>query len=156
MHFSSLVLCLNIVLLILLTEIMSSEFIYLFIYLAFFRATPAAYGGFQARGLIGAVAASLHQSHSNSGSEPHLRPTPQVTATLDPSPTEQGQGSNPPPRGSSSDSFLLRHDRNAIILIFQSKILDGSPHLSLGQQTILKPTEVNRKHNSKGQFITKG
>ena len=34
---------------------------------AFSRATPAAYGGFQARGLIGAVAVSLRQSHSNAG-----------------------------------------------------------------------------------------
>jgi len=33
---------------------------------------PAAYGGSQARGLIGAVAAGLCQSHSNSGSELHL------------------------------------------------------------------------------------
>ena len=35
-------------------------------------AVPAAYGGSQARGLIGAVATSLRQSHSNVGSEPHL------------------------------------------------------------------------------------
>ena len=48
------------------------------------RATPVAYGGSQARGLIGAVAAGLHQSHSNVGSEPHLQPTPQLTATPDP------------------------------------------------------------------------
>ena len=41
------------------------------------RATPAACGGSQARGLIGAVAASLHQSRSNARSEPHLRPTRQ-------------------------------------------------------------------------------
>ena len=39
---------------------------------AFSRAAPAAYGGSQARGLIGAVAAGLHQSHSNAGSEPRL------------------------------------------------------------------------------------
>ena len=30
-----------------------------------FRATPVAYGGFQARGPIQAVAAGLHQSHSS-------------------------------------------------------------------------------------------
>ena len=30
----------------------------------------------QARGRIGAVATGLHHSHSNAGSEPHLRPTP--------------------------------------------------------------------------------
>ena len=46
-------------------------------------AAPAAYGGYQARGLIGAVATSLCQSHSNAGSEPRLQPTPQLTATPD-------------------------------------------------------------------------
>ena len=55
-----------------------------FFFLSFSMAAPAAYGDSQARGLIGAVAASLHQSHSNIGSEPRLRPTPQLTATLDP------------------------------------------------------------------------
>ena len=35
-------------------------------------------------GQIGAAAASLHQSHSNAGSEPRLRSTPQLTATPDP------------------------------------------------------------------------
>ena len=49
-----------------------------------FRAAPTAYGGSQARGLIRATAASLHNSHSNAGSEPHLGPTPQLTAPLDP------------------------------------------------------------------------
>ena len=33
---------------------------------------------------LGDVAASLHHSHSNVGSEPHLQPTPQLTATPDP------------------------------------------------------------------------
>ena len=37
-----------------------------------FRAAPAAYGGSQFRGRIGAVAASLHHSHSNARSEPRL------------------------------------------------------------------------------------
>ena len=46
-------------------------------------AAPAAYGGSQARGPIGAVATSLRQSHSNAGSEPCLQPTPQLTATPD-------------------------------------------------------------------------
>ena len=63
-------------------------------------AAPEAHGGSQARGLIKAVAASLCQSHSNVGSEPCLRPTPQLTATPDPQPTEQGQGWNPQPHGS--------------------------------------------------------
>ena len=51
---------------------------------AIFGAAPMAYGGCQARGPIRAVAAGLHQSHSNAGSEPHLRPTPQLTAKPDP------------------------------------------------------------------------
>ena len=46
-------------------------------------AAPAAHGDPQARGRIGAVATSLRQSHSNAGSEPRLRPTPQLTATPD-------------------------------------------------------------------------
>ena len=61
-------------------------FIYLFIYLfiIFSRAAPAAYGGLQARGPIGAVAASLCHSYSNAESQPCLRPTPQLTARTDP------------------------------------------------------------------------
>ena len=59
-----------------------------------------AYGGFQARGQIGAAAAGLRHSHSIAGSKPPLRPTPQVTAMPDPQPTEQRQGSNPQPHGS--------------------------------------------------------
>ena len=45
-----------------------------------FRATPAAYGSSQARGRMGAAAAGQCHSHSNSGSEPHLQPTPQLMA----------------------------------------------------------------------------
>ena len=51
---------------------------------AFSWATPLAYGSSQARDRIGAVAASLRQSHSNAGSKPRLQPTPQFLATLDP------------------------------------------------------------------------
>ena len=47
-------------------------------------ATHVVYGGSQARGLIGDVDAGLCQSHSNVGSEPRLRPTPQLTAMPDP------------------------------------------------------------------------
>ena len=50
----------------------------------FFRATPTAYGGSQARGPIGAVSADLHQSYSNSGSELGLPPTPQQRWILNP------------------------------------------------------------------------
>ena len=67
---------------------------------AFSRAAPRAYGGSQARGLIGATAAGLHHSHSSTRSELRLRPTPQLKATPDPRPTEQGQGLNLQPHGS--------------------------------------------------------
>ena len=59
-------------------------FILFFFLFCLFKATPMAYGGSQARGPVGAAAAGLHQSHSNAGSELHLRPTPQLTAMLDP------------------------------------------------------------------------
>ena len=77
-------------------------------------------GGSQARCPIRATAAGLHHSHSNAGSEPHLRPTPKLTAAPDPSPTERGQGSDPQPHGSYTDLFLLRHkgiSRNFLILL---------------------------------------
>ena len=60
-----------------------SLFIYLFCLFVSFRAAPSVYGGSQARGLIGAVAASLRQSHNNAISKPSLQPTPQLTATPD-------------------------------------------------------------------------
>ena len=60
------------------------SFLFFFVFLLFLWAIPAAYGGSQARGLIGAVATGLRQSHSNAGSEPHLQPTPQLKATPDP------------------------------------------------------------------------
>ena len=65
------------------SQFVSFRFIYLFIYLfiLLFRAVPAAYGGSQAMGQIGATAASLRHSHGNAGSESRLRPTPQLTAT---------------------------------------------------------------------------
>ena len=41
-------------------------------------------GGSQARSRVGATAARLCHSHSNSGSELHLQPTTQLTAMPDP------------------------------------------------------------------------
>ena len=49
-----------------------------------FRATPVAYGSSQARGGIRVAADSLHHNHNNLGSEPHLQPTLQLMAMLDP------------------------------------------------------------------------
>ena len=40
--------------------------------LCIFKAAHAAYGGSQARGRVGAAAASLHHSHSHAGSRPCL------------------------------------------------------------------------------------
>ena len=57
--------------------------LFFFFFFVFSRAAPVAYGGSQARGLTGAIAASLRHSHSHAGSKPHLRPTPQLTATPD-------------------------------------------------------------------------
>jgi len=57
---------------------------FFFCLFAFSRAAPMAYGGSQARSLIGAVATGLHHSHNNAGSEPHLQPIPQLTAMPDP------------------------------------------------------------------------
>ena len=73
----------------------------IFLFVCFFsRAAPEACGGSQASGRIRAVAAGLHHSHSNAGSKPRLRPTPQLMATPDPEPTERGQGWNPQLHGS--------------------------------------------------------
>ena len=46
--------------------------LFYFYFFVFSRADPAAYGGSQARGPIGDVAAGLRHSHSNAGSEPCL------------------------------------------------------------------------------------
>ena len=65
----------------LLTKMVS--YFILFLSFCLLRPVPMAYGGSQARGRMGATAAGLHHSHSNTESEPRLRPTPQLTATLD-------------------------------------------------------------------------
>ena len=53
------------------------------LFVVFFRATPEVYGSSQARGSIGAAAAGLHHSHSNTRSEPCLQPTLQREAAPD-------------------------------------------------------------------------
>ena len=52
-----------------------------FFFFGLFGGAPAAFGGSQAKGQTGAVAAD--HSHSNVGSQPRLRPTSQLTAMLD-------------------------------------------------------------------------
>ena len=72
------------------------------------------YGNSQADGRTGATAAGRHHNHTRS--EPRVRPTPQLTAMLDPEPTEQGQRSNLLPQGDYPDSFPLSNNRNALLL----------------------------------------
>ena len=93
---------------------LNNYFSFFYFCLAFSRAASLAYGGSQGRGLIGAADAGLHQSHSNVGSEPCLRPTSQLTATPDPQPIEQGQASNPQTHGSQSDSLTTTPQRNSL------------------------------------------
>ena len=55
-----------------------------FFLLSFLGSLPAACGGSQARGLIGAIATGPRQSHCNVGPEPRLQLIPQLTATPGP------------------------------------------------------------------------
>ena len=66
-------------------------FVCLFFVFCLFR---AAYGGPQAKGLIGAAAAGLRQSHSNTRSKPRLWPTPQQHRILSPLSEARDQTSN--------------------------------------------------------------
>ena len=84
---------------------------FFFLVFCLFKTAPVAYGGSHARGPIGAVAAGLHHSHSSTASEPHLRPTPQLMATPDPQPTEQGQGIEP------VSSWRLSQEGNSSLLV---------------------------------------
>ena len=56
--------------------------IHFFFSFLLFRAALEAYGGSEARGRMGATVDG--HSHSHARSEPHLRPTLQLTAMLDP------------------------------------------------------------------------
>ena len=78
----------------------TSQLSFFLFFALLFRAAPEAYGGSQARGPVGAIAAGLHHSHSHARSEPHLPPTLQLTAMPDLYPTEQDQESNLRPHGS--------------------------------------------------------
>ena len=57
---------------------------FFFHFFVLFTTTLAAYGSSRARGGIGAVAAGLHHSHCDTGSESHLLPTWQLKAMSDP------------------------------------------------------------------------
>ena len=66
------------------TLLLLMRLFFFFSFFLFFRAISVAYGGSQVRGQIRAIAARLYHSHSNTGSEPHLQPTPQLMAMPDP------------------------------------------------------------------------
>ena len=85
----------------------------LFLFFSISGAASSAHGGSQARGRIGAAAAGLHRSHSNAGSEPSLRPAPQLSTTPDLCPTEQGRGQDLRPPGCHSGAFPLCHGGNS-------------------------------------------
>ena len=64
-----------------------------------FKAAPVAYRCSQSRGQIGELAASLPHNHINARFQLPPWPTPQLMATLNPQPTDQGHGSNLHPYG---------------------------------------------------------
>ena len=76
------------------------------------RAAPQAYGSSQVMDQIGAMAASLHHSHSNLGSKLHLQPIPELIAMPYPSSTDRGQGLNRCPLGYQSGVFPLHGSGN--------------------------------------------
>ena len=66
-------------------------FLSFFLFLFFFFLGPYLQWHMEVPRLGGKSAAGHSHSHNNEGSDPRLRPTPQLTATLDPHPTEGGQ-----------------------------------------------------------------
>ena len=93
-------------------------FFFSFLSFVFLGPHPVAYGGSQARGQIGALAASLHHSHSNSGSEPSLWPTPQLRATLDPNPLIKARDRTCVLMDTSQFCQPLSHNRNSWLKLF--------------------------------------
>ena len=67
------------------------SFLFFFFFSLLFRASRTAHGSSQARDVIGAIAASLHHSHSNTGYEPCLWPMLRYMATSDPQPLSQAR-----------------------------------------------------------------
>ena len=63
---------------------LENKSLFFFFFFCLFMAAPEAYGGSQASGLIRAVAAGLHHSHSQARSKPHLQPIPLLLAMPDP------------------------------------------------------------------------
>ena len=92
-----------------------------FVFWFFFRVAPEAYECSQAKGWIGVTAAGLGYNHSITGLEPHLWLTPQLTAILDPRPTERSQGSNTHPMDTSCIHSHCATRANLFLAIKQAK-----------------------------------
>ena len=104
--------------------------------------------------------AHIHHSHSNTASEPHLghnwdtasephlshnwdtASEPHLVATLDPYPTEQGQGSKLRPRGHYVQVLnLLRHNRHSLEVLMREQST-GRAHCSSCYSTCLLRDEA--------------
>ena len=88
---------------------LSQYFINIYIFFSFYGLTCSS-GCSWARGWFRAAATGLHHSHSNAGSEPHLKPTPQL-ATLIPNPPKEARDQTLPPHGYYVGS--LPHNRDS-------------------------------------------
>ena len=110
--------------------------------------SSAAYGSSLARGHIRA-AAGLHHGHSHAGSEPHLWPTPQLTATLDPYPTEQGQGWNPHPHGCQFHN-PLHHNGNSLFWLLNSTFSSQRCKSTIPQQKEMKNENYDNSETKHG------
>ena len=66
------------------TEHFGDSFMCIYLFIVFFGPHLGHMEVRRLRGPFGAIAAGLHHSHSNAGSKPRLRPTPQLMAILDP------------------------------------------------------------------------
>ena len=120
-----------------------------FLCLVFWGLQPAS--GSLARGRIGDVAAGLHHSHSNSGSEPCLWPTPQLMAT--PLTFWAKPHVKPHPHGSETGSLPLSHNRNAyLIYIFIFFFLTKGKALTMLNYTI----EMVNAHQSHWDIFQSG
>ena len=86
-------------------------------------------------GVERAAGAGLSDSHSNLGSELCLGPTPHLTATQDPQPTERDQGSNLHPHGSYSGSLTSQPRKHLPRVNFQTIVL--------GRKTIPEHSQIS-------------
>ena len=87
--------------------------IFYLLYFIIFYGHTVAYGRSQVWGQIWAVAASLHYSHSNTGSEPHLWPTPQLMQSQILNPLSEARDQTCILVDTSQVLNPLSHDRNS-------------------------------------------